>query len=37
LPATDDRTVVLFRHTEPETDHLLLLQRLNATYPPSRR
>ena len=28
LPTTDNRTVVLSRHTEPENDHLLQLQRL---------
>ena len=33
LPTTDDRTVVLSRHTEPENDHLLLLQRLKLELP----
>ena len=28
LPTTDGRTIVLSRHTEPENDHRLLLQRL---------
>src|SRR5271170_5815962 len=34
LPTTDGRTVVLARHTEPENDHLLLLQRLKLAPPP---
>jgi hypothetical protein len=34
LPTTDHRTVVLSRHTEPENDHLLLLQRLKLELPP---
>ena len=33
LPTTDDRTIVLSRHTEPEDDHLLLLQRLKLELP----
>ncbi len=33
LPTTDGRTVLLSRHTEPETDHLLLLQRLKLELP----
>jgi transposase len=33
LPTTDNRTVVLSRHTEPENDHLLLLQRLKLELP----
>ena len=33
LPTTDDRTVLLSRHTEPENDHLLLLQRLKFELP----
>src|SRR5277367_2225083 len=33
LPTTDGRTVVLARHTEPENDHLLLLQRLKLALP----
>ena len=33
LPTTDGRTVLLSRHTEPETDHLLLLQRLKIELP----
>src|SRR5271155_5288168 len=34
LPTTDGRTVALARHTEPENDHLLLLQRLKLALPP---
>jgi hypothetical protein len=38
LPTTDGRTIVLSRHTEPEDDHRLLLQRAsNSIFPPSRR
>jgi Transposase DDE domain len=33
LPTTDGRTVVLSRHTEPENEHLLLLQRLKLDLP----
>ncbi len=33
LPTTDSRTVLLSRQTEPETDHLLLLQRLKLELP----
>jgi Transposase DDE domain len=33
LPTTDGRTVVLSRHTEPEDDHRLLLQRLKLDLP----
>ena len=33
LPTTDRRTVLLSRHSEPETDHLLLLQRLKLELP----
>ena len=33
LPTTDGRTVVLSRHTEPENDHLLLLQSLKLELP----
>ena len=33
LPTTDHRTVVLCRHTAPEDDHLLLLQRLKLDLP----
>ena len=33
LPTTDDRTIVLSRHTEPENDHRLLLQRLKLELP----
>ena len=33
LPTTDHRIVVLSRHTEPENDHLLLLQRLKLELP----
>ena len=35
LPTTDGRTIVLSRHTEPEDDHRLLLQRLKLDLPPS--
>ena len=35
LPTTDGRTVVMSRHTEPENDHLLLLQTLKLD-PPAR-
>ena len=34
LPTTDGRHVVLSRHTEPEKDHQLLLQRLKLALPP---
>ena len=33
LPTADHRTVLLSRHTEPEDDHLLLLQRLKLELP----
>jgi len=33
LPTTDGRTITLSRHTEPENDHLLLLQRLKLELP----
>jgi hypothetical protein len=33
LPTTDGRTIVLSRHTEPEIDHRLLLQRLKLGLP----
>jgi len=33
LPTTDGRTIVLSRHTEPEDDHRLLLQRLKLDLP----
>jgi len=33
LPATDGRTIVLSRHTEPEDDHRLMLQRLKLDLP----
>ena len=33
LPTTDSRTVVLSRHTEPENDQRLLLQRLKIDLP----
>jgi transposase len=33
LPTTDGRTILLSRHTEPESDHLLLLQRLKLELP----
>ena len=36
LPTTDGRTIVLSRHTEPEDDPRLLLQRLKLDLPPSR-
>ncbi len=34
LPTTDGRTLILTRHTEPEQDHHILLQRLQLTLPP---
>ena len=34
LPTTDERTVVLSRYTQPETDVQLLLQRLKLELPP---
>ncbi|MGP0089626.1 MAG: IS1634 family transposase [Xanthobacteraceae bacterium] len=33
LPTTDGRTIALSRHTEPESEHLLLLQRLKLELP----
>jgi Transposase DDE domain len=33
LPTTDGRTIVLSRHTEPEDDHRLMLQRLKLDLP----
>src|ERR1700684_305477 len=33
LPTTDDQTIVLSRHTEPDHDHRLLLQRLKLELP----
>jgi len=39
LPTTDGRTILLSRHTEPESDHMLLLQRLKlelAAQPPPK-
>jgi hypothetical protein len=33
LPTTDGRTIVLSRHTEPEDDHRLILQRLKLDLP----
>jgi transposase len=33
LPTSDGRTIVLSRHTEPEDDHRLLLQRLKLDLP----
>ena len=33
FPTTDGRTIVLSRHTEPENDHLLPLQRLELELP----
>ena len=33
LPTTDGRKIVLSRHTDPETDHRLLLQRLKLELP----
>jgi hypothetical protein len=33
LPTTDGRTILLSRHTEPESDHMLLLQRLKLELP----
>jgi hypothetical protein len=34
LPTTDERTVILSRYTQPETDVQLLLQRLKLELPP---
>jgi transposase len=34
FPTTDDRTLILSRYTEPETDHKLLLEQLKLTLPP---
>ena len=34
LPTTDGRVLILSRHTQPEPDHQLLLQRLHLTLPP---
>jgi len=33
LPTTDGRTVILSRHTEPEMDQVILLQRLKMSLP----
>jgi hypothetical protein len=33
LPTTDGRTVILSRYTEPEPEHVLLLQRLKLSLP----
>ena len=37
LPTTDGRTVILSRHTEPENDQWLLLQRLKLDLPAQPR
>jgi len=37
LPTTDGRTVILSRHTEPENDQWLLLQRLKLDLPTQPR
>jgi transposase len=34
FPTTDGRTLILSRYTEPNTDHEILLERLNLTLPP---
>jgi transposase len=34
FPTTDGRTLILSRYTEPDTDHKLLLEQLNLTFPP---
>jgi transposase len=34
VPTTDGRTLILSRHTDPEDDHRLLLQRLHLELPP---
>ena len=34
FPTTDGRTLILSRHTEPTTDHKILLQQLGLTLPP---
>ena len=34
FPTTDGRTLILSRHTEPDTDHKLLLEQLKLTLPP---
>ncbi len=33
LPTTDGRTILLSRHTEPESDHMLLPQGLKLELP----
>jgi hypothetical protein len=33
LPTTDGRTILLSRHTEPESDNMLLLQRMKIELP----
>jgi hypothetical protein len=33
LPTTDGRAVILSRHTEPEADQAILLQRLKMSLP----
>ena len=33
LPTTDNRTIVLSRHTKPEVDQAILLQRLQLGLP----
>jgi hypothetical protein len=34
FPTTDDRTLILSRHTEPNTDQKMLLRQLGLTLPP---
>lgn len=34
FPTTDGRTLILSRHTEPDTDHKLLLEQLKLSLPP---
>ena len=34
FPTTDDRTLILSRYTEPDTDHKLLLEQLKLILPP---
>jgi len=34
LPTTDSRWLVLPRHTQPQPEHKMLLQRLRLTLPP---
>jgi hypothetical protein len=34
FPTTDDRSLILSRHTEPNTDQKILVQQLGLTLPP---